>query len=110
MYFSGGDFGEADYDNQGRLVVWTYNDVDDNPPGNPSISVANFVYNQDGSVVQTWQGDGQTSYTYLFDQNENITTIISTMNIPYNVTNTESHYTYDNCNPSNQSGLFSIKL
>ena len=78
--------------------------------GNPSVSIANFVYNQDGSVVQTWQGDGQTSYTYLFDQNENITTIISTMNIPYNVTNTESHYTYDNCNPSNQSGLFSIKL
>jgi hypothetical protein len=95
VYNSGGDFGEADYDNQGRLVVWTYTDVDDNPPGNPSISVANFVYNQDGSVVQTWQGNGQTSYTFLFDQNENITTIISTTT---NGTNTEKHYTYDNKN------------
>ena len=51
---SGGDVGEAEYDNQGRLVTWTYTDVDDNPVGNPSIGVANFVYNQDNSVVQTW--------------------------------------------------------
>ena len=48
VYYSGGDVGEAEYDNQGRLVIWTYTDVDDNPNGNPSISVANFVHNQDG--------------------------------------------------------------
>ena len=75
VYFAGGDVGEAEYDNQGRLVTWTYTDVDDYPIGNPFISVANFVYNQDGSVVQTWQG-GQSN-TYLFDQNGNITTIIN---------------------------------
>jgi len=95
VYFSGGDVGEAEYDNQERLVTWTYTDVDDNPIGNPSVSIANFVYNQDGSVVQTWQGEGQSTFTYLFDQNENITTIISTTN---NFTNSEKHYTYDNKN------------
>jgi hypothetical protein len=93
VYYSGGDVGEAEYDNQGRLVIWTYTDVDDNPNGNPSISVANFVHNQDGSVVQTWQG-GQSN-TYLFDQNGNITTII---NPDAWDGNTEKNYTYDNKN------------
>ena len=93
VYYSGGDVGEAEYDNQGRLVTWTYTDVDDNPIGNPSISVANFVYNQDGSGVQTWQG-GQ-SYTYLFDQNGNITTIINPDEWDGN---TERNFTYDNKN------------
>ena len=95
VYFAGGDVGEAEYDNQGRLVTWTYTDVDDNPIGNPSISVANFVYNQDGSVVQTWQGEGQSTYTYSFDQNDNITTII---NPDAWDGNTEKNYTYDNKN------------
>ena len=95
VYYSGGDVGEAEYDNQGRLVIWTYTDVDDNPNGNPSISVANFVHNQDGSVVQTWQEEGQSTYTYSFDQNDNITTIIN----PYAWDgNTEKNYTYDNKN------------
>ena len=93
VYHSGGDVGEAEYDNQGRLVTWTYTDVDDYPIGNPFISVANFVYNQDGSVVQTWQG-GQSN-TYLFDQNGNITTII---NPDAWDGNTEKNYTYDNKN------------
>jgi hypothetical protein len=93
VYFAGGDVGEAEYDNQGRLVTWTYTDVDDYPIGNPFISVANFVYNQDGSVVQTWQG-GQSN-TYLFDQNGNITTII---NPDAWDGNTEKNYTYDNKN------------
>ena len=93
VYYSDGDVLEAEYDNQGRLVTWTYTDVDDNPIGNPSISVANFVYNQDGSVVQTWQG-GQ-SYTYLFDQNGNITTIINPDEWDGN---TERNFTYDNKN------------
>ena len=95
VYLSGGDVGEAEYDNQGRLVTWTYTDVDDNPIGNPSISVANFVYNQDGSVVQTWQGEGQSTYTHSFDQNGNITTII---NPDAWDGNTEKNYTYDNKN------------
>ena len=67
--------------------------MDDYPIGNPFISVANFVYNQDGSVVQTWQG-GQSN-TYLFDQNGNITTII---NPDAWDGNTEQNYTYDNKN------------
>lgn len=95
VYSAGGDVGEAEYDNQGRLVTWTYTDVDDNPVGNPSISVANFVYNQDGSVVQTWEGEGQSTYTYLFDQNGNMTTIINPDEWDGN---TEKNYTYDNKN------------
>ena len=92
VYFVGGDVGEAEYDNQGRLVTWTYTDVDDNPVGNPSIGVANFVYNQDNSVVQTWSLG--SSFTYLFDQNGNITTITN----PAWDGNTEKNYTYDNKN------------
>ena len=95
VYFSGGDVAEFEYDNQGRLSVYTYTDVDDYPPGQPGIDVANFVYNQDGSVVQTWQGEGQSTYTFLFDQNGNIT---KTINPDAWDGNTEKNYTYDNKN------------
>lgn len=93
VYFAGGDVGEAEYDNQGRLVTWTYTDVDDYPVGNPSISVANFVYNQDNSVVQTWSSG--SSFTYLFDQNGNVSSVINPNSWGGN---TEKNYTYDNKN------------
>ena len=53
------------------------------------------MYNQDGSVVQTWEGEGQSTYTYLFDQNGNMTTIINPDEWDGN---TEKNYTYDNKN------------
>ena len=90
VYYPGGDFAEAEYDSQGRIITWTYTDVDDEPLFPPYTTVANFVYNQDGSVVQTWQ-ESQESYTFLFDQNGNVTTII-------NADNSEMYYTYDNKN------------
>ena len=93
--YSGGDVAEFEYDNQGRISVYIYTDIDDYPPGQPSIDIANFVYNQDGSVVQIWQEKGGSSYTYLFDQNGNITTFI---NPDAWDGNTEKNYTYDNKN------------
>ena len=95
VYASGGDVAEFEYDNQGRLSVYTYTDVDDYPPGQPGIDVANLVYNQDGSVVQTWQGEGQSTGTILFDQNGNIT---KTINPDAWDGNIEKNYTYDNKN------------
>ena len=93
VYRSAGDYAEFEYDNQGRISIYTYTDVDDNPPGQPGIDVANFVYNQDGSAVQTWQGQGdnQPDFIYSFDQNGNVTTVI-------NADNSEMYYTYDNKN------------
>lgn len=87
VYPSGGDVAEFEYDNQGRISVYTYTDVDDHSPGQPEVDVANFAYNQDGSVVQTWQGGvGQSGSPFFFDQNGNITTAM------------EENYTYDNKN------------
>ena len=94
VYYSDGDVLEAEYDNQGRLVTWTYTEVDDNP-SNPFIDVTNFVYNQDGSVVATTQGEGQSTTTFLLDQNGNITTIIDPDAWDGN---TERNFTYDNKN------------
>ena len=81
-----GTSGEAEYDNQGRITTWTYTEIYEHSPDNLDVSVANFVYNQDGSVVLTWQ-ENQESYTYLLDQNGNV---VSVDNI--------YHYTYDNKN------------
>ena len=89
--YANGDFGEADYDNQGRLINWTYTEFEGGET--PYTSQANFVYNQDGSVIQTWQGS-QEARTYLFDDNGNI---ITRSNSDFGNT-TVKHYTFDNKN------------
>ena len=96
VYSWGGDYTEYEYDELGRLTVYTYTDVDDNPPGNPSVSVANFVYNQDGTV-RTHYNNGNTEPTEIstFDQNGNL---ISTTFIDGSNNNETRSYTYDNAN------------
>ena len=95
VYYPGGDIAEFEYDNQGRISIYIYTDVDDYPPGQPNINIANFVYNQDGSVVKIWQEEGRATYTYLFDQNGNVTKVLSSDDWDGNA---ELNYTYDNKN------------
>ena len=96
VYSWGGDYTEYEYDELGRLTVYTYTDVNDYPPGNPSVSVSNFVYNQDGTV-RTRYNNGNTEPTEIstFDQNGNL---ISTIFIDGSNNNETRSYTYDNAN------------
>ena len=86
VYNPGFYVAEYEYDNQGRVSVYIYTEFDgDETPETPQ---ANFVYNQDGSVIQTWQGS-QEVITRLFDDNGNMVTRIG---------GTTIYYTYDNKN------------
>jgi hypothetical protein len=90
VYNPGFYVNEFEYDNQGRVSAYIYTEFD----GGESTGEANFVYNQDGSVIQTWQGS-QEARTYLFDDNGNIITI---SNSYFENTTTVKHYTFDNKN------------
>ena len=92
VYNPGFYVAEFEYDNQGRVSVYNYTEFDgDETPETPQ---ANFVYNQDGSVIQTWQGS-QEVITRLFDDNGNMVTRIGGTTIEqYDA----DYYTYDNKN------------
>ena len=91
IYLYGGDSSEYQYDEQGRMSVYTYTDVDDYPTGQPDIDIINLIYNQDGTVSTLDEyGFGKI---YTFDDDGNI------VSKNYNDSN-EPYYvaSYDNKN------------
>jgi YD repeat-containing protein len=91
LYLYGGDITEYEYDEQGRMSVYTYTDVDGSPPGQPNSSITNLVYNQDGTVSALDQNGFGTTYT--LDDDGNIVSINTNgSNEPYYVAS------YDNKN------------
>ena len=71
LYLVGGDFTEYEYDEQGRMSVYTY--VENSSTGQTNSSVINFEYNQDGTV-STFDENG-FGKTYIFDDDGNIVRI-----------------------------------
>ena len=82
LYLVGGDFTEYEYDEQGRMSVYTY--VENSSTGQTNSSVINFEYNQDGTV-STFDENG-FGKTYIFDDDGHIVSInYNDSNEPYYV-------------------------
>ena len=89
LYLYGGDFTEYEYDEQGRISVYTY--VENSSTGQTNSNVTNLIYNQDGTVSTLDEnGFGTTS---ALDDDGNIVSIKNNdSNEPYYVAS------YDNKN------------
>lgn len=74
----GGDSAEYEYDEFGRVIIYTYTDVDDFPT--PNISIGNYTYNQDGTVSFAFETDEDSSDVYYLDQNGNIIRVTNVYN------------------------------
>lgn len=89
LYLYGGDFTEYEYDEQGRMSVYTY--VENSSTGQTNSSVTNLIYNQDGTVSALDENGFGTTYT--LDDDDNIVSIKNNdSNEPYYVAS------YDNKN------------
>jgi len=82
LYLVGGDFTEYEYDEQGRMSVYTY--VENSSTGQTNSSVINLEYNQDGTV-STFDENG-FGETYILDDDGNIVSMnYNDSNEPYYV-------------------------